>query len=83
MGQQMALAVLFESGAPSMADVPGTYLWDYLKDFYEAIPSLRDETVFLCGFPDEYYCAAIRAGDEWFVAGINSLTETTARIDFS
>ena len=83
VGHQMALAVLFESGAPSMADVPGTYLWDYLKDFYEAIPSLRDETVFLCGFPDEYYCAAVRAGDEWFVAGINSLTETTARIDFS
>lgn len=83
VGHQMALAVLFESGTPSMADTPEEYLWDYLNDYYRAIPTLRDDTVFLCGFPDEYYCAAIRAGDEWFVAGINSLIESTVEIDFS
>ena len=83
VGHQMALAVLCESGTPSMADTPEEYLWDYLNDYYRAIPTLRDDTVFLCGFPDEYYCAAIRAGDEWFVAGINSLIESTVEIDFS
>lgn len=83
VGHQMALAVLFESGTPSMADKSITYLWDYLNDFYRAIPTLRDETIFLCGLPDENYCAAIRAGDEWFVAGLNSVIESTVDIDFS
>lgn len=35
------------------------------------------------GKPDEYYVAAIRAGDEWFVGGINSILETDITVDFS
>ena len=83
MGQQMALAVLFESGIPSMADYAETYQQIKINEFYRSIPSARDETVFLCGELDGYYCAAIRAGDEWFVAGANSIIESTVTIDFS
>lgn len=80
---QMALAVLYESGTPSMADQPSAYLNNDLTDFYKAIPALRDKTVFVGGEPDSYYCAAIKSGNEWIVAGINSVLESTVEIDFS
>ena len=83
MGQQMALAVLYESGTPSMADYADTYRDELINNFYKSVPAARDETVYLCGLPDEYYCAAVRVGDEWFVAGINGILESQATIDFS
>lgn len=84
MAQQMALAVLFESGQPSMADYTNTYLKNSdIIDFYKSIPSLRDETVFLCGELDGYYVAAVRAGDDWFVAGANSTSPNQIKLDFS
>lgn len=83
MGHQMALAVLYESGTPSMADYADTYRDELINNFYKSVPAARDETVYLCGLPDEYYCAAVRVGDEWFVAGINGILESQATIDFS
>lgn len=44
---------------------------------------MRDEIKFLGGAPDAYYCAAIKAGDEWFVACINSTEAQSVKIDFS
>lgn len=83
MAHQMALAVLYESGTPSMADRSAKYAEEQINAFYKSVPAARDETIFLCGKPDEYYCAAIRVGDEWFVAGINGILERSAEIDFS
>ena len=84
MGQQMALAILYESGMPSMADYSNAYLNNpRIIDFYKAIPSARDETLYLDGELDGYYCAAVRAGDDWFVAGANSIVENTVTVDFS
>ena len=83
MGHQMALAILFESGTPSMADQTNIYSNELIYDFYRAIPSVRNETIFLAGKPDEYYISAVRAGDNWFVAGVCALTEKTVEIDFS
>ena len=83
VAHQMALAVLFESGLPSMADFAEVYYDDTIMDFYKAIPSIRDEIVFLGGEPDYYYCAAIKAGDDWFVACVNSVSKSKVEIDFS
>lgn len=83
MGHQMALAVLFESGIPSMGDYEATYRNELIKDYYSNLPVLRDEIKFLGGAPDAYYCAAIKAGDEWFVACINSTEAQSVKIDFS
>ena len=83
MGQQMALAVLFESGIPAMADYSNIYYQPNIRSFYSSLPSVRDETVFLCGEPDGYYCAAVRAGETWFVGGANSIVESTVSVDFS
>lgn len=83
MGHQMALAILYECGAPCMADKVENYT-DDIKDLYASIPAKRDETIFICGEPDGYYCGAIRVGEEWFVAGINASDKNrTATIDFS
>lgn len=83
MGHQMALAVLFESGLPSMGDYAETYRNELIKNYYQSLPVLRDEIKFIDGAPDEYYCAAIKAGDEWFVACINSTEAASVTVDFS
>lgn len=90
MGHQMALAILYECGTPSMADYASAYTNHVIgegelavTEFYEAIPSLRDETVFVCGQLDRYYVAAVRAGNEWFIAGANTILETDVTFDFS
>lgn len=84
VGHEMALAVLYESGMPSMADFEDTYRNELIKDFYMELPAKRDDMLFLCGGLDSYYCAAVRAGDTWYIAGINSLgTERTVELDLS
>lgn len=83
MAYQMALAVLLESGTPSMADFEYVYTDKLIKEFYKHIPSVCDDTLFLGGEPDKYYVGAVRSGDEWFVAGVNSILPTTAKVDFS
>ena len=83
MAHQMALAILYESGQPNMADFSTTYDNALIRDFYKNIPSLRDETVFLEGELDYYYVAAVKSGDSWFVAGINSVVDQSVTIDFS
>lgn len=80
---QMALAVLYESGIEVMADLRETYEDTKINAFYRAIPSARDETLFLNGEPDVFYCAAVRCGESWFVAGINSILKTDVNLDFS
>lgn len=83
MAQNMALAILFECGTPSMADFEKTYRQEQVIDFYKNIPSLRDDTKFLCGELDSYYVGAVRSGDNWFVGGVNAILDTMATVDFS
>ena len=72
MGACMALSVLYESGVGIMADKPSVYLDEKIKDFFVGIPALRDETVFIDGAPESYFCAAIRKGDVWYAAGFSA-----------
>ncbi len=83
MAQQMALAILFESGAPSMADRPAAYDNELIRDFYEAIPAAWTDMKFLQGELDKYYIAATQAGENWFVGGANSILETSTTVDLS
>lgn len=83
MAHQMALAILFENGTPSMADREYTYQNSLIKEFYKNIPALHDDTKFLSGELDGYYVGAVRAGSQWFVGGVNSVVKTTAKVDFS
>ncbi len=83
MAHQMALAVLFESGMPMMGDYPETYEESTIYSFYKSIPALRQQTIFLSGQPDYYYCAAVQTEDYWFVCAANSIVEDEVTIDFS
>lgn len=84
MGHQMALAVLFETGMPSMADDPDNYKSELINDFYRALPAARKNTLFLSGEPDAYYCGAIEAlNGEWFVGCANSIMQSDVTVDFS
>ncbi len=83
MAQNMALAILFECGTPSMADFEYTYTQDQIIDFYKNLPARHDDTKFLGGELDSYYVGAVRAGENWFVGGVNSVLDTMATVDFS
>ena len=83
MGQQMALALLYETGMSSMAGTIEQYRDAQINAFYKALPAARDETRFIGGEPDDYYCAAIKAGDAWFVAGINADGEREIEFDYA
>lgn len=82
MIHNMALATLYESGAPSFGDWVAEYRDENVKSYYAALKALHDDTVFLCGTPDRFYCAAIKMGDDWFVACINGIIESDVSFDF-
>lgn len=82
MAHQMALAILYESGVEIMAGAASDYADETIKAFYESIPARRDETRYIAGNPDDYCVIAVRAGDTWFVAGINALFETSVEVSF-
>ena len=83
MAHNMALAILFECGTPSMADFDNTYYKTETKDFFKAIPARHDDTKFLCGELDSHYVGAVRSGENWFVGGVNAGWENNVKIDFS
>ncbi len=83
MAQNMALAILFECGTPSMADFEYTYTKEQIKEFYKYVPARHDDTKFLCGELDTYYVGAVRSGENWFVGGVNSILDTMVTVDFS
>ena len=83
MAQNMAIAILFECGTPSMADFEYTYTKEQIKEFYKYVPARHDDTKFLCGELDTYYVGAVRSGENWFVGGVNSILDTMVTVDFS
>jgi hypothetical protein len=70
---EIALPVLFTSGiqhyaetADGMKEIPV-----FVQDFIKEIPVVWDEMEFIDGYPGKEVIIARRAGDEWFVAGVN------------
>lgn len=74
-GFMISLPILFE-GMTTVGDTMKNLNYAPIQDLYASLPTLRDETKFLCGEPDEYYCAAVRVGDEWFIAGVTEKPRT-------
>lgn len=60
-------------------DVPN----DPALEFWKRIPTVFDETVALDGKIGEYAVMARRAGDEWFVGGLNGLSKRDFSLDTS
>ena len=70
----LATAVLFQSAVQHFALTPNN-LTDapaWAIDFMKQVPTTWDEVRFLDGYPGKYVVLARRAGDKWYVAGINA-----------
>ena len=70
----LATAVLFQSSVQHFALAPNN-LEDapaWAIDFMKQVPTLWDEVRFVDGYPGKYVIIARRAGDKWYVAGINA-----------
>lgn len=70
---ELALSVLFTSGIQHYAEIPEGMAKapDFVREFLGSVPSVWDDTKFLAGYPGKYVVLARRAGEKWYVAGIN------------
>ena len=73
-GFQLALPVLFLSGIQHLVTTPEQMqtVPAYVKDYLRILPVQWDESRFLQGFPGKFVVIARRAGERWYVAGINA-----------
>ncbi|HVU16519.1 MAG TPA: glycoside hydrolase family 97 catalytic domain-containing protein [Candidatus Didemnitutus sp.] len=74
---ELALSVVFTSGITHYAEIPEgmEQAPDFVRDFLRAVPSIWDDTRFLDGYPGRFIVLARRAGDRWYIAGINGDAE--------
>ena len=81
---ELALTVLYESALQHLADRPESFLAQpqEVQDFLSSLPSIWDETRFVCGYPGESTVIARRSGHIWYVAGING-TDDAKTLTFS
>ena len=74
----LATAVLFQSAVQHFALAPNN-LTDapaWAIDFLRTVPTVWDEVRFIDGYPGRYVIMARRAGNKWYIAGVNATTET-------
>ncbi len=71
---ELALSVLFTSGIQHYAEIPDGMAKapEYVQEFLRGVPAVWDDVKFIDGFPGEFVVIARRAGDRWYVAGINA-----------
>ena len=70
----LATAVLFQSAVQHFALAPNN-LTDapaWAIDFMKNVPTTWDEVKYIDGYPGKYAIIARRAGDHWFIVGINA-----------
>lgn len=70
---ELATSVLFLSGIQHYAESPEgmQHVSTDIKNFLRALPDTWDDVKFVDGYPGKYYVVARRAGNKWYVAGIN------------
>ncbi len=82
----LATAVLFQSAVQHFALAPNnlTDAPDWAIDFMKNVPTTWDDVKFIDGYPGKYAIIARRAGDHWFIVGINADKQPLkANIDLS
>jgi alpha-glucosidase len=74
---ELALPVVFESGIQHFGLVPDEYklMPDFVVEFLQKVPTAWDDTRFIDGFPGRYAVIARKAGDAWYVGGINGTNQ--------
>ena len=83
---ELATSVIFLSGIQHYAESPEgmSLVPAYVKKFLQNIPASWDDVKFLDGYPGKLYVVARRAGNKWYVAGINGENiEKELKLDLS
>ncbi len=70
---ELATSVAFLSGIQHFAETPEGMLNVplYVKDFLKGLPNSWDDTKLIEAFPGKLYVIARKAGNKWYVAGLN------------
>ena len=78
-GFEIALTVMFQSGIQHYVEIPESMAKqpDYVQEYMKQVPRVWDDIKYIDGFPAKYAVFARKAGDKWYVAGINA--ETSAK----
>ena len=74
---ELAESVLMLSGIQHFAEIPEgmATVPEYVKDFLRELPREWDDVKFIDGYPDKFVVLARKAGDAWYIAGINAEAE--------
>jgi alpha-glucosidase len=83
---ELATSVLFLSGIQHYAESPDgmAHVPEYVKDFLRKLPNNWDDVKYLDVYPGKLYVVARKAGNKWYVAGINGEnTEKELTLDLS
>lgn len=73
-GFELATAVLYLSGIQHFAETPEGMAGvpPYVKQLLQDLPRSWDDSHLLDGYPGQYVVMARRAGQHWYIAGINA-----------
>jgi hypothetical protein len=85
-GFELAQSVLFLSGIQHFAEIPQgmATVPEYVRAFLRELPRRWDDSRFLAGYPGSHVVVARKAGNSWYVAGINADgRERTVELDLS
>jgi len=85
-GFELATSVLMLSGIQHFAERPEGMATapDYVKHFLRELPRSWDDSRYVDGYPGQYAVIARRAGNTWYIAGINATgAEKTLTLDLS
>ncbi|HEY9049210.1 MAG TPA: glycoside hydrolase family 97 catalytic domain-containing protein [Ohtaekwangia sp.] len=72
-GFELALSIAFTSGVSHFVETPTGMktVPSEVKQFLQDLPATWDETKFITGYPGKDFVIARRAGQTWYLAGIN------------
>jgi hypothetical protein len=85
-GFELATSVLYLSGIQHFAETPDgmATVPAYVKAFLQELPRSWDDSRLVDGYPGKYAVIARRAGDTWYIAGINATgSEKKLTLDLS
>lgn len=85
-GFQLALPIIMLSGIQHIVETPQgmATVPDFVKDFMRNVPARWDDVKFVEGYPGKSFVVARKAGNVWFVAGINGEQQAqTLTLDLS
>jgi hypothetical protein len=73
-GFEIGLTVVFQSGVQHFVEVPEsmTKQPEYVQEYMRNLPRKWDDIKYLAGYPGKYAVFARRAGNKWYIGGINA-----------